>query len=426
MKVIVAHPGKQHSFHVAKALKSAGLLYKYATTVYDKNSSILMRIVKSFLGKSDYARAQGRKCSALDDDDIVQFCELEGILLLALIRIDKRGVLSKAYNGYISRKFQRKLAKYIIRENIDIVISYDTNSDVLFGILKEKAPHVIRIMDNAAPNRHYLYKKYHEFWDTCGDFDKTLDVYHYITNETVSKKYIKEVLLAQYHIVASSFSLDSIVFEGVNTNSVFVIPYGVDKKFFVESERKFFEGSIHVLFLGKVNQQKGIAQVLQAAQAINNKDVQFDIVGPGIEYDKKLYEPYKNYVNFRGYLSGDALLAYLKNSHVFVFPTMGEGFGLVLLETMAAGLVPITTHNCGGADIVKDGINGFLVEVGDTKDIIRKILWCKDHPVELSVMSQNAIETAHRFTWERYENQIVDMVLSVSEDNPIIMSEKTL
>ena len=48
-KVILMHPGKQHSFRVASALKQSGLLYKYITTVYDKEDSIMMKLVKKFL-----------------------------------------------------------------------------------------------------------------------------------------------------------------------------------------------------------------------------------------------------------------------------------------------------------------------------------------------------------------------------------------
>jgi len=415
MKVIVAHPGTQHSFRVAKALKDAGLLFKYATTVYNKDHSLLMRFVKLFLGKDNFARAQRRKCLSLVDDDVIQFCELEGLLLLALIRLDKSTKLSKAYNGYISKKFQQKLAKYIINEHVDAVISYDTNSEILFGILKEYAPNVVRIMDHAAPNRHYMYKCYHQYWDTCGEFVNTLQVYKFIMNESLSEKYIKEILLAHYHIVASSFSRDAVVYEGVNEKSVFLVPYGADEKFFVESERKFSNELIKVLFVGKINQQKGIAQVLDAAKFINSKNVKFEIIGPGIEFCKDLYEPYKEYVTFRGFMLHEALLEHMKNSHVFVFPTMGEGFGLVLFETMAAGLVPITTRNCGGGDIVEDGVNGFLVEVGDTSAIVEKILWCKEHPVELATMSQKAIETARQFTWDRYEKGIVEVVLNVAK-----------
>ena len=97
-KVIVAHPGRQHSFRVAKALKDGGMLYKYATTVYNKESSILMRIIKLFLNKDNYDRAQRRKCNDLKDDDVVQFCEIDGLLLLALQRIDFTRYFSVKYN----------------------------------------------------------------------------------------------------------------------------------------------------------------------------------------------------------------------------------------------------------------------------------------------------------------------------------------
>ena len=417
MKVIVAHPGRQHSFRVAKALKDAGLLYKYATTVYNKDSSLLMRFVKLFLGKDNYARAQRRKCPSLVDEDVIQFCELEGLLLLALIRLDKSSVLSKAYNEYISKKFQRKLAKYIIKEHVDAVISYDTNSDVLFSILDKQAPNVLRIIDHAAPNRHYMYKCYHQNWGACGKFVNTLQVYKYLINESVSEKYIKEILLAQYHIVASSFSRDAVVYEGVNNKSVYIIPYGVDDSFFVESERNYSSELIKVLFIGKINQQKGIAQVLEAAKFINSKSVEFEIVGPGIEFCSELYEPYKEFVTFRGFMLHEALFNSLRGSHIFVFPTMGEGFGLVLLEAMAAGLVPITTRNCGGADIVENGVNGFLVEVGDTSAIVEIIIWCKEHPNELDKMSHKAVDTARKYTWDRYEKEIVNMVLTVAEES---------
>ena len=416
MKVIVAHPGKQHSFRVVKALKDAGLLYKYATTVYNKDSSLLMRVVKLFLGKDNYRRAQDRKCSSLNDDDVIQFCELEGLFLLALIRLDKSSRISKLFSAFVSRMFQRRLARFILKEDVDAVISYDTNSEILFSILKDKKPSVLRILDNAAPNRHYLYKKYHEYWDTCGPFVASLNVYKYIVNESVSQQYVNEILLANYHIVASSFSKDSITFEGVDENSVFVIPYGVDDKFFIEPKRIFSEELIKVVFIGKVNQQKGIAQVLYAAKMIHDKSVIFDIIGPGREYCRQLYEPYKELVNFNGFMLHDELIESLKSSHVFVFPTMGEGFGLVLFEAMAAGLVPITTRNCAGADIVRDGDNGFLIEVGDGIALVEKILWCKEHPKQLAQMSIKAKETAQQYTWDRYAKGIIDMVLSISKN----------
>lgn len=413
MKVIVAHPGRQHSFRVAKAMKDAGMLYKYATTVYNKESSVLMTILKLFLNKDNYDRAQRRKCANLEDDDVVQFCEIDGLLLLALQRVDFTRYFSGKYSGYISRKFQRKLAKYIIKNDVDAVISYDTNSAVLFHILKEKAPHVKLIMDNAHPNRHFLYHSYHENWVCVGDFQRTLEACGYLIDEKGSEKFGKEVKLADYHIVASSYSTKALEYENISLDNIYRIPYGVDKNKFLEPKRVYDGKHLNVLFVGEVNQRKGIRQVLEAAKCINSKEVVFNIVGTGREYCADLYEPYKQYVNFMGRVPFEELLNQLQTSHVFIFPTMGEGFGLVLLEAMAAGLPVITTANCGGADIVKEGVNGFLVNVGDTSNLVDKIRWFKEFPSKNSSMGKNAVETAKQYTWERYEKNIVNCVSDI-------------
>lgn len=409
-KIIVAHPGRQHSFRVATALKKGGMLYKYATTVYNKDSSLLMRLVKLFLSKDNYQRAQRRKCTGISDDDVLQLCELDGLLLLALQRIDFTRALSNKYQRYISEKFQRKLARYIIKNNVDAVISYDVNSAILFGILKKEAPNVKLIMDNAHPNRHYLYHSYHENWGCVGEFCRTLEACGYLTDKSGSEQYGKEVRLADAHIVASSYSVKALQYDGIELDSIFRIPYGVDENKFLEPKRKYSNSKIQVLFIGEVNQRKGIRQVLEAAKKIASNNIVFNIVGLGREYCSDLYEPYSKYVNFMGRVPFDELLNQLKTSHIFLFPTMGEGFGLVLLEAMAAGLPVITTANCGGADIVKEGENGFIIPVGDVDTIVGKIQWFMQNPESLKQMSVKAIETARCYTWEKYEKKICDSV----------------
>lgn len=417
MRIIVAHPGRQHSFRVAKALKESGLLYKYATTVYNKDSSLLMRITKLFLNKENYQRAQRRKCPSLTDDDVIQFCELEGLLLLALIRLDFTHRLSNAYNEYISRKFQRKLADYIIRNKVDAVISYDTNSMVLFSILKEKAPNVVRIMDNAAPNRHYMYEDFHVHWDSCGPFSKTFKVYGYLTNEQKAISYGEEVKKASYHIVASGYSQKALEYEGISSETIFKIPYGVDQSFIFQNKREYSNSRLNVLFVGQINQLKGIYQLLEAAKEINSKNITFNIVGSRNEAFKDILNKYESYVKFHGFLYKEKLYRQYESNHIFVFPSMGEGFGLVLLEAMAAGLPVITTRNCGGADIVEEGENGFFVNVGDTDGLVERIRWCINHPEEIERMSIKATETAKQYTWKRYEDGIVDAIMQIKEIN---------
>ena len=393
--VIVAHPGRQHSFRVAKALKEGGLLFRYVTTVYNKDDSLLMRFVKLFLNKDSFQRASKRKCPGLDDNDVIQFCELEGILLLALQRIDFTRILSNKVQRYVTNKFQRKLANYVIRNpQIEAVISYDTNSSVLFSILKDKVPHVKLIMDNAHPNRHYLYHSYHENWGCVGDFSKTLEACGYLMDSQNAEVYGEEARKADYHIVASSYSTQALVFDNISQNRIFKVPYGVDDNRFLKSNRSYSQEKLQVLFVGEVNQRKGIRQVLEAAKVINSDKVVFNIVGLGKEYCSELYSEYEE------------LLHQFSSSHIFLFPTMGEGFGLVLLEAMASGLPVITTENCGGKDIVVNEQNGFIIPVGDTKSIIDKVNWALTHPIQLQEMSIEAVNTARNYTWPAYEDGV--------------------
>ena len=415
MKIIVAHPGRQHSYRVATALKESGMLYKYATTVYNKSSSLYMRILRLFLNKDNLSRASRRVCPLLNDEDIVQFCELEALIHLALIRIDFTHKLSGAYGRYISRKFQRRLARYIIKEKIDAVISYDTNSEILFSILREKAPEVIRIMDNAHPNRHFLYYDYKANWGCVEEFEQTLFACGYLTNLNIAKAFGEEVKLSNYHIVASSYSKKALEFEGIHSNSIYKIPYGVDKNKFITSNRDFERGKINVLFLGEVNQRKGIRQVLESAKQLSSENIRFNIIGSGTNHCTHLYQSYYTYADFKGYVSYDELLKQLSVNHVFLFPTMGEGFGLVLLEAMAAGMPVITTNNCAGADIVNSGENGFIVPVGGTKEIIDHLLYLSENPNELKRMSENARKTAIKYTWEKYNQGIVCCVNDIVE-----------
>lgn len=409
-KIIVAHPGRQHSFRVATALKKSGMLYKYATTVYNKDSSLLMRLTKLFLGEENVKRANRRKCPMVDDSEVLQFCEFEGLLLLALARIDSKRVFTKAFMRYVSNRFQRKLANYIIKNKVDVVISYDCNSKLLFEILKEKAPNVIRVIDNAHPNRHYLYHSYHEHWDAVGDFAKTMEACGYITDESKSLIFGEEAKLANYHIVASSYSQKALEFEGIDSRNIFRVPYGVDNNKFMESERTNPQDCLKVLFVGDVNQRKGIKQLLDAAKIMKGLKVEFNLIGVGVEQSPELYEPYKDYVNFLGWVSFDELLHQLKSNHVFLFPTMGEGFGLVLLEAMAAGMPVIVTPNCGGPDIVTEGVDGFIVPVGNSDLIVERLLAIQSDPDILREMSIAAVNRARDFTWSQYENGIAESV----------------
>lgn len=408
-KILVAHPGKQHSFRVATALQHHNMLEAYATTVYDKDSSFLMRLCKMFMRGDLLQSAEKRKCKAITDKEVIQFEEFRGLILLALLRIDKKQKFYRWYNRYVSRKFQKKLAKYIIDHEVQAVISYDSNSEVLFEILSKKAPGVIRIIDNAAPCRNYLYKVFNEKMESSGGFTRIYKIRRYLVDKKCADSFGNEAQNADIHIVASTFSKQASMYNGIDESHIIVAPYGVDKKAFHHT-KKDYQSGLKILFVGELDQRKGIYQILEAAKQLHGLNIEFNLIGTGREVCPELYKPYEKYVNFLGKVSFDKIPEKYGENHIFVFPSMGDGFGLVILEALSSGLPVIASRNCLGPDIIKDGYNGFLVEAGETGQLVDKIKWFYDHMEQLPQFRENAIESVKQMTWENYEDNLAQQL----------------
>lgn len=406
IKILVAHPGRQHSYRVATALEHYGMLDKYVTTVYNKDSSLLMRICRHILKGDSFNRMMKRRCPDVEDEQVIQINELSGLLLLLIQRLDRTKKLTTWWSDKVSISFQKKLAKYIIENNVRVVISYDTNSSVLFEILEKKAPEVIRIIDNAHPCRNYLYKVYNDKAESNGEFVKTYEACGYLLNKDYAASFGEEAKKAHFHIAASTFSKQAVLYNGFTEDKIIFAPYGVNKKNF-RPLKKDYSGTLKVLFVGEINQRKGIYQILEAAKELSNYNIEFNLVGRGGEYCHDLYVPYEKFVNFRGDVSFEDLQLYYGTSHIFVFPSMGEGFGLVLPEALSAGLPIIASRNCAGPDLVKEGYNGFLIDAGDKEQLKEKIMWFYSNMDKLPQMQENAIESIQSLTWENYEKTLV-------------------
>lgn len=98
----------------------------------------------------------------------------------------------------------------------------------------------------------------------------------------------------------------------------------------------------------------------------------------------------------------DALLREMSEADVFVFPSLFEGFALVILEAMAAGLPVITTPNTAGPDLIEHGKEGVIVPAGDAtalRDAMQSLL---NDPERARSMGRAAHEKAREYTWEKY------------------------
>lgn len=104
-------------------------------------------------------------------------------------------------------------------------------------------------------------------------------------------------------------------------------------------------------------------------------------------------------VRFTGKLPNEQVFAMLCRSRFFVMASKPEGFGIVYLEAMAAGCVTIGTEGEGIADIIKQGVNGFLVPADDPQRIAGVIAGCLQNEAQMESISGTGRALALQMDW---------------------------
>lgn len=122
----------------------------------------------------------------------------------------------------------------------------------------------------------------------------------------------------------------------------------------------------NILFLARVEKEKGIYTALDAIKILQNKenDVTFRIAGNGNELENAKQYATNNDIKaeFLGNLFGDALINEFKSANLYILPTHGEGMPTSVLEAMAFG-IPVISRPVGGlCDFFENGKMGQLID----------------------------------------------------------------
>lgn len=90
----------------------------------------------------------------------------------------------------------------------------------------------------------------------------------------------------------------------------------------------------------------------------------------------------------------EELLQYYRQTNVVVLSSRSESFGKVLVEANACGKPVVSTATTGAKEIIKDGVNGYLVPIGDAQALADKIIYLLEHPDEAKAMGEMGRELA--------------------------------
>lgn len=219
-----------------------------------------------------------------------------------------------------------------------------------------------------------------------------------------------ELALADVVFVASSYTRRTLSEAADFKGTVVVVPYGAP----VYQPALPAPGpapgkKLRVLFVGSLGQRKGLSYLFAACRAVSSA-VTLTVIGrkpaePCAVLDRELRD-----VRWIPSCPHQQILAEMAAHDVFVFPSLFEGFGLVLLEAMAMGLPIITTAHTAGPDLIHEGVEGFIVPIRDSAAIAARLELLHREPARLAEMSRAARQRAREFTWENYEETLAACV----------------
>jgi len=105
----------------------------------------------------------------------------------------------------------------------------------------------------------------------------------------------------------------------------------------------------------------------------------------------------------------------LRQSNLFILPSRQEGFGLVVIEAMAARVLTISSNIDGPSELIEHGKTGFLFETENPEDLAQKIVYVHKNMHNLTKIRQNASEFVKNFDIKFMSKNILKIYENLTE-----------
>jgi glycosyltransferase involved in cell wall biosynthesis len=411
-RVVVVHRGSRDAYQVAAALAGEGMLQALYTDLYWPGERKWARRLKRILGRSSAALLEARHNAELPAS-LVRQIPVSGIISFALDKIRRAPFsLRQRATRWTDARLGRLAGVHAAKHNA-LILSYSYYAADAFryayepGLLFQAHPHpatVRRILEQERIDHPECAASLEKEWEL------SLDPIDF-------ERLVSEPRLAAHCLVASSFTRQTLIENGMEPDRITVIPYGVDGRRFFPGAAcggRLTTGPLRLLFVGTITQRKGIKYLLEALRMVSHQDLEVTVCGRVVD-DLALFKPLAGLVKVRPSVSHAELLAAYQTADLFVFPSVAEGFAQVLLEALACGLPILSTTHTAAPDLVEEGKEGFVVPPRRPDLIAERIEWALGHRRELHSMRAAARARAERFTHQRFREGVVAAVHSFAE-----------
>ncbi|MDP3052552.1 MAG: glycosyltransferase family 4 protein [bacterium] len=383
MKIAISVPGRFHLFNLAQQLLKRDYLSQLITS-YPKFET------------KKYGIPPGKVSSIL----------IKEIMFRGFQNLPQ--FLQNVYNPhYLISEIFDKLASRSLKKS-DIVIGI--SSTFLHTLRKAKQMGAITVTERGSSHIIYQNDLLKEEYEKFGIKMRTFLLPH----PEVIKKELKEYEEADYISVPSSYAKRTFLEKGVPENKIIQVPYGVDLSAFRQVPKN--DNIFRVVFVGGISLRKGVHYLLQAFSELNLPKSELTLIGSINDEIKPFFKKYEGKFKWLGHMPQKELYKYYSQGSVFVIASIEEGLALVQPQAMACGLPVICTVNTGGEDIIRNGIDGFVIPIRDVEALKEKIYYLYNNPEICRKMGESAKQRVKSgFTWDDYGNKMISAYQKILE-----------
>jgi glycosyltransferase involved in cell wall biosynthesis len=226
----------------------------------------------------------------------------------------------------------------------------------------------------------------------------------------------EEIALADHILTVSELARQTYVEAGVAPERVHAVPLGADLDLFTPGDgRREPRDELVFLFAGATLRRKGFDLLLDAFERARRVEpaIRLRVVGPRGDAWGLLAAAGGGTVEVAGPMRQEELAAELRAADCLVLPSRNDSYGMVVAEALASGTPVLVSDMVGAKELVAEGRNGWIVRAGDAAALAERMAWCAAHPAAVRALRGACRRSAAAATWPSYHARLAGLLRAI-------------
>jgi glycosyltransferase involved in cell wall biosynthesis len=406
MRTVLAYPGNMaHAQHVARAIHEAGCLDAFVTSFAWRRDGRIARLLDRLPGAAaDRVRRQlSRRTVEQIPAQLVRSHPAWEIVRTAASLATRNPIPADFIWDHASLSFDALVARHYV-PGTEAIHAFEYIALSAFETAGRLGK--ARVLHLPSLDSRQFEDIKHREKAAWPELNTAHDAYFDQKFQQRYERRRQEIALADVIITNSSLTARSHIEAGADPAKIFAVPLGAPEAIeAIKDDPHQLTRPLNVIWAGPFSLRKGAHCLMESWRALAaGAAANLNIYGQNLLPERV---GMGEGMVFNGSVPQPRLFEAYEAADILVFPTLSDGFGMVVAEAMAHGLPVITTDRAGAADFVTRD-NGVIVPAGDSSALTQALQWCLDNRLRLAEMRTFALGAARGRQWSHFRGDLIE------------------